>query len=202
MVLIQIVSGLTVIWNVRRESLVYADEEFVIGTIGRLDPVKNHAGLIRSFACLAKEGASVRLLIVGDGPERSNLEALRESLGLGPKCVFAGYRSDTERFYGIFDTFVLNSFAEGMSNTLLEAMSCALPVVCTPVGANVELVEDGITGTLIPADDEKALLNTFLRLRHSQALCGQIGASAREFILRSFSLSWMIEQYNKLYLQP
>jgi sugar transferase (PEP-CTERM/EpsH1 system associated) len=184
-----------------RRVLGIADNEFVIGTIGRLDPVKNHSGLIRAFATLLKNAGNTHLLIVGDGPERRNLENLSRSLGIEQYCHLAGYRSEIKRFYGVFDAFVLNSFAEGMSNTLLEAMASALPVVCTPAGANAELIEDGVTGTLVPINEEKALYEALLMCCQSPAFCSRTGSMAREFILRSFSLSRMVEQYNKLYLQ-
>jgi sugar transferase (PEP-CTERM/EpsH1 system associated) len=183
-----------------RKELGIADNEFVIGTIGRLDPVKNHAGLIRAFAALAKRTGNLRLVIVGDGPERDNLNVLIGSLGINPLAILTGYRGDTERFYGLFDIFVLNSFAEGMSNTILEAMSSGLPVICTEVGANNEIVQDDIAGTLIPANEEKSLIEALETYKNSEDLRIQTGLNAKERILKSFSLSRMVEQYNDLYL--
>jgi sugar transferase (PEP-CTERM/EpsH1 system associated) len=181
-----------------RKELGIADSEFVIGTIGRLDPVKNHAGLIRAFAALANR--NTRLVIVGDGPERGNLNALIQSLDLSAHAILVGYRGDTEHFYGIFDVFVLNSFAEGMSNTILEAMASGLPVICTAVGANSELVQDCVTGTVIASKEEALLAESIKAYRSSELLCRQTGSNARELVLKSFSLSWMIKQYNDLYL--
>ncbi len=106
---------------------------------------------------------TVRLVIVGDGPERRNLEAMvAETAGIRAP-ILTGYRPDVDRFYGLFDVFVLNSFAEGMSNTLLEAMASGLPVVCTPVGANPELVRHGERGLHVPVGDDNALASA-LRL--------------------------------------
>jgi sugar transferase (PEP-CTERM/EpsH1 system associated) len=179
-----------------RMELGIADDEFVIGTIGRLDPVKNHAGLIRAHAILAKKASKVRLIIVCDGPEKQKLENLVKSLAVSPPPIITGYREDTERFYGIFDVFVLNSFAEGMSNTL----SSGLPIVCTPVGANIDLVEDRIRGRFVPTDDEACLAESLDEYRTSPDLSANIGLAARQFIERSYSLSNMTSQYKELYL--
>ncbi|MBN2321711.1 MAG: glycosyltransferase [Acidobacteria bacterium] len=183
-----------------RKELGISDRELVVGTIGRLDPVKNHAGLVGAIGRLAKAGQNVRLVIVGDGPERQNLQALARELALTPSPVFTGYRKDIERFYGIIDIFVLNSVAEGMSNTLLEAMACGLPVVCTPVGANVDIVEDGIRGRFVPVNEENRLAEALLDLINMPDLCRRFGSEARKFVEESHSLSHMIEQYNNLYL--
>src|SRR5262249_8098339 len=107
-----------------RAELGIGQDELVIGTIGRLDPVKNHEGLIRAVQLLQRMGCPARLVIVGDGPLRGKVEECRRNAaGLRPEPLILGYRSDVERLYRVFDTFVLNSFAEGMSNTLLEAMA-------------------------------------------------------------------------------
>ena len=183
-----------------RKELSIADDAFVIGTIGRLDPVKNHAGLIQAFASLAKENQTARLIIVGDGPERQNLESLIQALGVGQSVILAGYRSDIQRFYGLFDVFVLNSFAEGMSNTLLEAMSSGLPVIATSAGANPELITDGRHGCLIPIAQEDALVNALLRYIDSPAYRLVHGHAARDFVMQNHSLSAMIQSYINLYL--
>jgi sugar transferase (PEP-CTERM/EpsH1 system associated) len=183
-----------------RKELGIREEEFVIGTIGRLDPVKNHAGLIRAFNLLANEISDLRLVIVGDGTERPNLEALIRALDLGPVPILTGYRSDIERFYGIFDAFVLNSFAEGMSNTLLEAMSSGLAVVCTPVGANVDLIEDNVQGRFVATGDDVRLAEMLREYKNSQDLRIRLGIAARSFVEESYSLSKMVSNYNDLYL--
>lgn len=183
-----------------RKELGIAENAFVVGTIGRLDPVKNHAGLIRSFTELARTSRNVRLVIVGDGPEKVTLKALIRSLGVDSLVVIPGYRSDTERFYNIFDVFVLNSFAEGMSNTILEAMSSGLPVICTRLNSNTELVQDGVTGCLLPAGGERELAEALSMYKNSPELHDNAGLNAREVILKSFSVSRMLNQYMDLYM--
>jgi glycosyltransferase involved in cell wall biosynthesis len=148
---------------------------------------------------LQQNGKPVRLVIVGDGPVRREVEnCLRESC-LDPKALLLGYRADVERLYGVFDTFVLNSFAEGMSNTLLEAMASGLPIVCTAVGGNVELVENRRTGIVVPSGDVHALaeaIRAFMVCPQDGSMCGN---RARDFAVKQFSLKHMIDQYNSLY---
>jgi sugar transferase (PEP-CTERM/EpsH1 system associated) len=182
-----------------RKELGIGQDEFVIGTIGRLDPVKNHAGLLSAYATVAKKGRGIRLVIVGDGPEKKNLEnAIRTLDAVTP--ILTGYRSDIERFYGLFDVFVLNSFAEGMSNTLLEAMSCALPVICTEAGANPELVGDGDRGRLVPAANSEALVAALQEYIGFPERRTAHGRAAHEFIKKNYSLSAMVKNYIDLYL--
>ena len=182
-----------------RAELGIAPDEFVVGTIGRLDPVKNHAGLIRAFSIVAQTVPNGRLVIVGDGPDRSALEDIIRSLKGVPAPILAGYRADVERFYGVFDVFVLNSFAEGMSNTLLEAMASGLPIVCTAVGAAPDLVIDGRQGIYVHtgADDELGrVLNIY---QTSSELRASHGMEGRRRAENHHSLSSMIECYCRMY---
>jgi sugar transferase (PEP-CTERM/EpsH1 system associated) len=179
-----------------RKELGIAANEFVIGTVGRLDPVKNHADLIRAFAKLLDDTAA-RLVIVGDGPERENLEQLAEKTSVACASIFTGYRSDVERFYGVFDLFVLNSLAEGMSNTLLEAMACGIPVVCSRAGANPELISEE-RGFLLQknsvVDLAQALevaMNSLISRGHKNAI--------RNFVQEKHSLNSMVSEYVTLY---
>ena len=186
--------------NSLRRELGIGEDEFVVGTVGRLDPVKNHECLIDAIRDLNVSGSQkVRLVIVGDGPRRSHLERMLESFPFSPKPLLIGFRPDVENVYAAFDVFVLPSFAEGMSNTLLEAMACGLPVVCTAVGGNVELVEDCKRGTLIPSDDKLALANALLEYARSPERRVTDGANARSFVVDHFSLQRMVDQYVRLY---
>jgi glycosyltransferase involved in cell wall biosynthesis len=110
-----------------------------------------------------------------------------------------GYRPDVERLYRIFDIFTLNSFAEGMSNTLLEAMASGLPVVCTAVGGNVELISDHETGTLVASGQECALAEAIHKYMRSTSECRAHGMNARRFAVENFSIRNMIDQYAALY---
>ncbi len=183
-----------------RHALGIRGDDFVVGTIGRLDPVKNHAGLIRAFRAFAEDCPAARLMIVGDGPERERLEGLIQKLNFSSRPVLTGYQSEIHRFYGVFDVFVLNSFAEGMSNTLLEAMASGLPVLCTSVGANPEIVADRVRGRLIPAGDDAVLTAALRDCHDSPELRKAHGCAAESFIRENFSLAAMVRTYADLYL--
>jgi glycosyltransferase involved in cell wall biosynthesis len=180
-----------------RAELGIGADEFVIGSVGRLDPVKNHQGLIRAVQILQQRGFPVRLVIVGDGPMRGDVEDCLRTARLVPEALLLGYRSDVDRLYRVFDSFVLNSFAEGMSNTLLEAMASGLPIICTAVGGNVELVENRQRGTLIVPGNDNALADAMEQLMSSSG--GDYGANARSFIMENLSIRRMIERYTALY---
>ncbi len=181
-----------------RRSWGVADDEFVVGAIGRLDPIKNHAGLLAAVRSLNAEGHKVRLVMAGDGPERGRIEnLLRSPFGLQP--LLLGARADVDHLYRAFDVFVLNSFGEGMSNTLLEAMASGLPTVCTAVGGNTELVADGQRGSLIGAGDDAALAEAIRKYISSSEMRATHGQNARCFIGEHFSLERMIHRYVTLY---
>jgi sugar transferase (PEP-CTERM/EpsH1 system associated) len=182
-----------------RSALGIANQEFVVGSIGRLDPVKNYEGLIDAVRLLSRQGCSVRLVIAGDGPERPRLDRMLSESALIPKPLLLGQRADADRLYHVFDTFVLNSIAEGMSNVLLEAMASGLPIICTEVGGNVELVEHKHTGVLVPPQDSSALAAEIYQNMISPDTYAVYGENARRFAVKHFSLERMIEQYTTLY---
>jgi len=175
-----------------------ADDEFVIGAVGRLDPIKNYEGLLMAVRSLQANGHKVRLVIAGDGPDRDKIYKLLR-FPFDPTPLLLGVRSDVDQIYQCFDLFALNSFAEGMSNTLLEAMASGLPTVCTAVGGNAELVADGERGRLVRSGDHAELtaaIAGYISSPHARAVHG---AQAREFIAQHFSLKQMIQRYVGLY---
>jgi sugar transferase (PEP-CTERM/EpsH1 system associated) len=182
-----------------RKKLGISDDEFVVGTIGRLDPVKNQQGLIRAVHRLQESGYPVRFVLVGDGPLRTDIETLAQTLLRNPRALLIGYRPDVERLYRVFDLFVLSSFAEGMSNTLLEAMASGLPIVCTAVGGNVELVKNDETGVLVGAGEDQLLADAILKYLKSPIDRKRHATNARRRAVEDFSLGNMIDQYTALY---
>jgi sugar transferase (PEP-CTERM/EpsH1 system associated) len=175
----------------------------LVGTVGRLDPVKDQVTLARAFvAALAREPAMrevLRLVIVGAGSLRAEIERVLEDAGARDLAWLAGERSDVSVLLGQFDVFVLPSRAEGISNTILEAMACGLPVIATAVGGNVELVVPGQTGELVPRDDAPALGQAMVRLASDKALRMRLGAAARERAVAEFALAEMMGRYARLY---
>ena len=132
-----------------------------VGTVGRLAAVKDQGALVRALARLQRSHAEarsrMRLAIVGDGPLAAELRELARSEGVADSVWLPGARGDIAQIMAGLDAFALPSLAEGISNTLLEAMASARPCVATAVGGNVELIEGGTSGTLVPAADPQAL---------------------------------------------
>ena len=124
-------------------------------TVGRLDPIKDQATLLRAVRVVCDRKPGFRLDIVGDGPSRPELESLRAELGLGEAVAFRGYQEDVRPFLSAADFFVLSSISEGISIALLEAMAAGLPAVATDVGGNREVILQGETGLLTPAGTPK-----------------------------------------------
>jgi len=176
---------------------------FVVGTVGRLQPVKDQVTLIRAFGLAKREAPErmvrARLVIVGEGPSRQIIEAAILEAGLGDSVYLSGARDDVPDVLRSFDVFVLPSLAEGISNTLLEAMATGLPVLTTRVGGNPELVVDGETGWLVGARDSRALAAHLIGYASDAQVRRRHGEAARRRALASFSLQSMVERYTQLY---
>jgi sugar transferase (PEP-CTERM/EpsH1 system associated) len=176
---------------------------FVIGTVGRLQPVKNQMLLLRAFRALLEQHPDARrdlgLAIVGDGPEREAIEEFVVAAGIGDCVWLAGARDDIADLLPHFDVFVLPSMAEGISNTILEAMACGQPIIATAVGGNVELVVDGATGRLVPAGNMEALANALHQMYANRNYAARCGAEARARAQSMFSLTAMVGAYDELY---
>ncbi|MCP4350577.1 MAG: glycosyltransferase [Desulfobacterales bacterium] len=184
-----------------RDSLGIKKDDVVIGTLGRLVPVKNQSLLIKAFAVLTERFPNIKLMLVGDGPLKDDLTELANSLGLSSQVIFPGRRSDTPEMLNCMDIFALTSLSEGMSNTILEAMSSGLPVVATNVGGNPELVDDDVTGILVQSDNGKALADAFTALTENPDTRKDMGRSGRKRVENLFSLEAMVRNYEKLYLE-
>ena len=174
----------------------------IVGTVGRLQTVKDQLNLVRAVAIArgqGEAGAKLRLLIAGDGPQRAEVEAEIAASGIGDITWLAGARSDVPEVMRALDIFALPSQAEGISNTILEAMASGLPVAATDVGGNAELVAAGETGALVPAQDPHAMAQALLRYTADAALRQSHGTAGRQRVERSFSIDNMVERYTRLY---
>jgi glycosyltransferase involved in cell wall biosynthesis len=173
------------------------------GTVGRLQAVKDQLTLVRAFAqCVARRlpgSEQLCLLIAGDGPLRAEVEDEVRACGLGARIWLAGEREDVPEVLRSLDFFVLPSISEGISNTVLEAMASALPVVATAVGGNSELVVDGETGVLVPPADPAALATALSTCAADAALRQRLGQAGRRRVEQGFSLDGMVERYTDLY---
>jgi len=178
------------------------DGAVVVGTVGRLDPVKGHAVLVDAVARLTAHGeVPMQLVIVGEGPERAALQQRIDAAGLGETVHLLGEREDVPAVLQTCDVFCLPSFAEGISNTLLEAMATGLPVVATAVGGNRELVVDGEVGCLVPAHDPAALAAALQPLVSDVGMRQRWGAAARRRACEQFSLEAMVRRYEACYTE-
>lgn len=185
---------------VRRDLNVPAEAQ-LIGTVGRLTEVKRHDLLLRAFAALPAPGSAAHLLLVGDGPLRADLQALADRLGIGPRVHFAGYQADTAPFLQAMDVFALTSRSEGMPQALLEAGVAGVPVVAAAVGGVPELIEDGRTGVLFPAGDERALVSALARLLADRDYGRRLGMAARERVEARYSIGRMADEYHRDFLE-
>ncbi len=193
----------------RRESTSIAGcpfndpNDFVVGTVGRLDAVKDQTNLARAFVSALRRhpGARerLRLVIVGDGPLREDVQRILADGGAAPYAWLAGERHDVADIMQGLDCFVLPSLAEGISNTLLEAMASGLPVVATRVGGNAELMEEGLTGRLVPRADPEAMATEILRYFDDPLLARRHGGAGRSLVEKRFSLDLMVRRYDELY---
>ena len=177
--------------------------EFVIGTVGRIVPVKDQMTLIRAFRRIVEDRdpnwPKLRLVIVGDGPLLEELRSVVESAGLDGLVELPGRDEMIPARLQAFDLFVLPSLNEGISNTILEAMATGLPCVATNVGGNPEIVSDGETGQLFPAGDIESLVSAIRRYLDSPELLHKHGARARQMAESMFSLDRMVEHYLTVY---
>lgn len=174
----------------------------VIGSIGRMVAVKDYPTLARAFIQLCRRldnPTGPRLLIVGDGPARAECQALLDQAGLSSQSWLPGNRDDTAELLRAMDVFVLPSLGEGISNTILEAMSSGLPVIATAVGGNPELVAAGDNGALFVPGDDAALARTLLDYAADPERGAREGAAARLRIERDFSLARMAAAYQAMY---
>lgn len=176
-------------------------DAFVIGTVGRLQDVKDQATLVDAFAHLRTlvPEARLRLVLVGDGPLRAQLEARVRERALQDSVCFAGPRSDVAPVMRSFSLFALSSIAEGTPVTLLEAMASGLPVVSTAVGGIPDLVEQGICGALVPPQDPQALAAAIGPYVRERALARRHGANGRARVEQQYSMQAMLAAYVALY---
>jgi glycosyltransferase involved in cell wall biosynthesis len=182
-----------------RQSLGIPDTAFVVGTAGRLDPVKNLSLLVEAHRRLRTIVADPRTVIVGDGPERASLEREAARLEVADSIIFAGYRGDVRSVMAAFDVYVNCSTYEGVSLTILEAMATGLPVVATRVGGTPEVVVDGETGRLVSGSAHD-IAGTIAAFAEDPPRARAMGNAGRARVVRHFSLARMVEEYAQIYL--
>ena len=177
----------------------------VLGSVGRLAEVKDHASLVHALYLLVSSrpelGDKLRLVLVGDGPLLADLERQIAEYGIGELVWLAGDREDVSPLLQAMDIFVLPSLAEGVSNTILEAMATGLPVVATDTGGNPELVEHGVNGYLLPVQDPQALSDTLLALIDAPDERVRMGENGLEKVRKTFDWDHTVAAYLAVYDQ-
>jgi sugar transferase (PEP-CTERM/EpsH1 system associated) len=185
------------------ERLREHDGILIVGTVGRLSPVKDQQLLLHAMARLRDDREELfnntRLLLIGDGPLRESLESLATTLSLEAQVWFAGDRQDVPELLQLMDVFVLPSLGEGISNTILEAMASGLPVVATAVGGNLELVESRQRGALVPSGDAASLAREIGDLLASGDGRKKQGLNAQKWVSEKFDWDKTVKEYLNVY---
>jgi glycosyltransferase involved in cell wall biosynthesis len=184
-----------------RRELGFAPGDFVVGTVGRFDSIKNLPMLVRSLVATGAAEPSVHGLLVGDGPEMTSIRSMIDQGPMRDRIRLTGYRRDARRLAQCMDLFVLPSFSEGTSMALLEAMAAGVPAVVTEVGGNPEIVLDGITGWTVPSDATDELTRSLLVAARDPDLRIRMASAGRQRFDEHFRMSQMIEAYRQLYAQ-
>jgi glycosyltransferase involved in cell wall biosynthesis len=182
-----------------KEAIGLTEVDFVIGTVARLVWFKGLQTLISALPNVLATCQQTRLLIVGDGPLRQELEQQSRQLGIHERVFFLGEREDVSDLLTLLDVFVLPSVSEGMPITILEAMAAAKPIVATRVGGIPDTVSEGQTALLVEPKDANALAEAIIRLYQNHDLRISMGKAGRELVLSDFTSEKMVERTVHLY---
>ncbi|MGE5384599.1 MAG: TIGR03088 family PEP-CTERM/XrtA system glycosyltransferase [Betaproteobacteria bacterium] len=179
------------------------DEHWVIGTVGRLEPIKNQMLLAEAFVRLVERlgpaGAPLRLAIIGEGPLAVPVRRRLEEAGLGDRLWLPGTRNDIPEVLRAIDCFVLPSLAEGTSCTLQEAMATSIPIIATDVGGNRQLLGEGAYGVLVPSGDPERLSNILAGMFARRAEASPVPAAARQCVEREYAVEVVMQRYRTLF---
>ncbi len=178
-------------------------QHFLVGTVGRMQTAKDQPMLARAFVkaiAMAPELADrLRLVMVGDGPLLTQVHAELDAAGLQHLAWLPGERNDVADVMRGLNLFALPSLAEGISNTILEAMACGLPVVATAVGGNADLVQEGVTGFIVPPGDPAGMAAKLVELAKNAEISQNLGAVGRARVTSTFSMHAMVKTYQDVY---
>jgi glycosyltransferase involved in cell wall biosynthesis len=183
-----------------REELGIDSSAPVVGAVARLgEERKGIAYFLDMAQAVAAARADVRFVVVGDGPLRTVLERQADHLGVGDRVVFAGERKDVPRLVAAMNVFVMPSLYEGCQYTLMEAMAMAKPIVSTPAGVAPDVIEDGVTGRMVPFADGSALAVGVLDMLAHPDAAARMGRTAREVAVERFSVDGMVDNLIAVY---
>ena len=166
--------------------------------VGRLHPQKHLDTLLDAWPVVAGK-TDANLVLVGSGPDRDRLIEKARTLGVGHRVHFAGPADDPSDLLRAADVFALPSVAEGMSNSLLEAMATALPCLASTIGGNTDLIEHGRNGMLVPTDTPGAWPEALIRVLSDREFARGLGLAARSHVEANYALSVVVDRYEALY---
>ena len=182
-----------------RQELGIAASSKILGFVGRLAPQKRLKDLLWSFELVRSHDLDVHFVIAGDGPQRSELEQFAKQIRVADRVTFTGHRDDAASILALCDIFWLASDFEGQSNSLMEAMAAARPVIVSDIAPNRELVSHEETGLVVPVTDRAEFAKAAVDLLRDEKLATQLGSDARNRMATEFSIRQMVESHVELY---
>jgi glycosyltransferase involved in cell wall biosynthesis len=182
-----------------REEYGLPSEGPIVGVVARLEPEKGHPTLLEAWRSVVAAVPDATLLVVGEGSRREVLEALAVELGIADRVVFTGRRDDVPAVTAALDVAVLPSYREALGLSVLEAMALSRPVVASEVGGIPEMIEDGITGLLVPPHDPAALAAAIVRLLRDHPLADTLGRAGHDLVHDRFCIERMVAAVEQIY---
>lgn len=182
-----------------RNTLGAGDQDLLVGAVAELHPVKGLDVLLEAWQKLSKQKPEAKLMIIGDGEERENLEEEIQALGISGSVMMKGFVSNASKYLKAFDIFVLPSRSENLPYAVLEAGLAGVPVIATRVGGIPEVVENGASGILVERENTEELFSSILLLSNDEGLRNRLGESLREMVLEQFTADKMASDTMELY---
>ena len=178
-----------------RKDFGLSESDFVVGSVGRLAEIKRYDVLLKAL----KPTKNIKLVLVGDGPERKQLEDLATKLGINDHVLFVGFRTDAYKFYPLFDCFALSSDSEGMSIALLEALSFGIPLISTSKTKKHDVIIHGKNGFLVPVNSPKKLSNAIQMLHFDKSLRYKMGKNNSKLAKNTYHIKNVVNKYHTIY---
>jgi glycosyltransferase involved in cell wall biosynthesis len=182
-----------------RRQLGLAADAFLVGWVGRMTAVKRTEDVLKALRLLVDAGVDAYVCLVGDGPDRDDLERAAQELGVVKRCLFLGYQNDVARFYDAIDVLLLPSANEGTPVSVIEALAARRPAVATRVGGVSDVLRDGVDGFLVEVDDPEALAARLAELAADPERRAEMGAAGRERVLTRYAVERLVDDVDRLY---